>query len=271
MKKILFSLMALMAILPASADRYFTLRYDSITAINDTLSFYPDFNSNFMYQMYMTAHLDGYTNNWYLKMIHPDNVTIDTNNGHQVVLGPAMSVPYINSQGDSLNYEATLLTNLINQPERDSQKSSHFASQIDIMGYWYPSNQSPLECYGEVKWPDGDYDYLFSFWLNIPYGTINFTVTFDLTFNSSRDSRDILCLNNHSVRNLYIHAGYKPGDINGDGLLTMGDVVFVQDLVLYGNSSVNPYELDAADVDRDGAVTISDVSELIDLVLLQDD
>ena len=37
MKKILLTLMALLAILPASADNYFSLRYDTISTSNDTL------------------------------------------------------------------------------------------------------------------------------------------------------------------------------------------------------------------------------------------
>ena len=45
MKKLLFILIALMAVQSASASNYFSMRKDNIQPVNDTLSFYPDFAS----------------------------------------------------------------------------------------------------------------------------------------------------------------------------------------------------------------------------------
>ena len=269
MKKILLLLLAMTAILPASADRYFSLRYDTISAVNGTLSIYPDDTGDCMYQMYMTAHLDGYIDNWYLKMNHPSDVTIDVDNsiGHQVVLGPAMSVPYVNNQGNSVIYNATLLTNSVNQEDGNGQLSSHFASRINIMGYWHPNAQSPLESYGTVKWPEGDHDYLFSFWLYIPPHIHDCDLTFDLTLKSSYDYRDVLCLNSHSVRNLHIHVGYRAGDVDGDGQLNISDVTGLIDLLLSGEPIQSEDVQHAADVDGDGTVNVADVADLIDLIL----
>ncbi len=256
--------MALAAIVPARADRYFSLRYDTITAVNDTLSFYP--NTEYKYLVYLTAHLDGYTDQWYLKITQPSDVTVLHDNEHQITLGPAMSVPFLNGQGDSDIYNATLLTNLINQPEGDSLKCSHFASRIDIMGFWYPSNANGLQPYGTVKWPEGDHDYLLSFLLSIPDYIIDFDLTFDLTFNSTYDHRPVLCLNSHSIRNLHIHAGYMPGDVNGNGIVTIADVTMAQDFLFYGTAGASAYQIDAADVDRDGVITVADITEILDMV-----
>ena len=272
MKKLTVFLMALLAILPATADNYFTMRKDTVYPVNDTLSFYPDFAS-YKYQLFMMAHFDGYLDQWYLTMTHPDMVTVhiykneETNEDYDVELGPALSIPYYTAQGIQDTCHATLLTNLPNQTI-GNHYNSYFGSRIYTMGYWVPDTTGVYQSYGTVKWPDGDHDYLFSFWLFINYGKIDFDLTLDLYLTSTSDLRDVTCISNHSVRNLHIHAGYKPGDVNGNGTIDIADVTMAQDFVLYGTDGASPYEVDAADVDHDGAVRIADVTEIIDLMLM---
>lgn len=56
-----------------------------------------------------------------------------------------------------------------------------------------------------------------------------------------------------------------PGDVDGDGRITIGDVTVLIDVILSGTATVeaNP----AADVDGDGRITIGDVTAIIDHIL----
>lgn len=57
------------------------------------------------------------------------------------------------------------------------------------------------------------------------------------------------------------------GDVDGDGKITISDVVDLIDLLLI--SQFNPTDYPNADVDGDGRITILDVTELIDLLLMK--
>lgn len=268
MKKLLFILIALMAVQSASASNYFSMRKDNIQPVNDTLSFYPDFAS-LKYQLFMMGHFDGYLDHWYLVMNHPGNVPLVVDDNHTIEEGPAMSLLYENAQGVQDTCHAALLTNLPNQTigGNTGDYISYLSSTIYTMGYWDPDSDGVYQSYGTVKWPDGDHDYLFSFWLTIPYGIIDFDLTLDLYLSSTYDLRDVTCISNHSARTFHIHAGYKPGDVNGNGTIDVADVTMAQDMV-FSTEGAGPYQVDAADVNRDGNVTISDVTAIIDLMLL---
>lgn len=56
-----------------------------------------------------------------------------------------------------------------------------------------------------------------------------------------------------------------PGDVDGDGALSINDVTALVDYLISGNSS--SIVVDAADCDADGVVTIADVTALIDALL----
>ena len=62
---------------------------------------------------------------------------------------------------------------------------------------------------------------------------------------------------------LYPNRDNLPGDVNGDGKVSIDDVTELIDLLLAGNVSGN----DAADVNADGRVSIDDVTDLIDKLL----
>ncbi len=55
------------------------------------------------------------------------------------------------------------------------------------------------------------------------------------------------------------------GDVDGDGRVTIGDVVGIIDMLVEGRANVADYP--AADVDGDGRITIGDVTALIDRLL----
>ena len=56
-----------------------------------------------------------------------------------------------------------------------------------------------------------------------------------------------------------------PGDMDGNGEITISDVSDLIDLILSGNATASAYP--AADVNGDGQINIVDVSELIDALL----
>jgi len=55
----------------------------------------------------------------------------------------------------------------------------------------------------------------------------------------------------------------EPGDVNGDGRLSIGDVTALINILLSDNSEDNP----AADVNNDGKISIGDVTTLINILL----
>lgn len=61
------------------------------------------------------------------------------------------------------------------------------------------------------------------------------------------------------------HGDILVGDVDNDGVITIGDVTGLIDYLLQGASS-GAY-LDASDVDGDGTITIADVTALIDIIL----
>lgn len=58
---------------------------------------------------------------------------------------------------------------------------------------------------------------------------------------------------------------YKSGDVNRDGVINIGDITTIIDMLLDGTGS--EYDSIWADVNSDGAVSISDVTDLIDQLL----
>jgi hypothetical protein len=65
--------------------------------------------------------------------------------------------------------------------------------------------------------------------------------------------------------NIEALAGSGPGDMNGDGRLSIGDVTGLIDALLTGDPDVlsNPY----ADVNGDGKISIGDITALINMLL----
>ena len=59
--------------------------------------------------------------------------------------------------------------------------------------------------------------------------------------------------------------GSEPGDLNGDGRLSVSDITGLIDAILSGNAEIldNPY----ADVNGDGRINIHDVTALIEKML----
>ena len=59
-----------------------------------------------------------------------------------------------------------------------------------------------------------------------------------------------------------------PGDVDGDGVITMADAIDLINIVL-GKADEDDYDVEAADLDEDGELTITDITMLIDLLMKQ--
>ena len=252
----------------ASADNYFTLRTATDTIVNDTLRINPNWAGGFC-KMYVPAHFDGRLDHWYLKMVHPGNMSVYDGNivDLKVAVGPAMTIEYLDQNGDSAIHNAVITTNIPNVIEQDTLFASYFASTINVLGYWNHDEVRTFDSYGTVKWEAGYYDYMFAFSLFIPSGCVNADLTLDLTMTSTSDARGNIVNNDRTFRTIHLYVGYLLGDVNGDGFVSIADVSTLIDWLLNGISVTDPYILAAADVDGDGVVEVSDISTLIDMIM----
>ena len=272
MKKFLSLILLLAAVAgTANADNYFTLRAEHASAANDTLWFNPSVAGSYQ-QFYAVAHFDGYLDHWYLKITHPLHMDIYNNSDPTKIIqeGPAMNVPYINSDGDSAVYHALLLTKVVNTTREEGDSLlSYFSSTITDFGYWDPYNNGNYLSYGTIKWGPGTHDFMFDFNFYIPYGTMDVDINLNAALTSTADWRGVYTVNmNPCINNIHIHLGYIKGDVTGDGALTMADVTLLIDY-LFDSVTLTQYQVAAADVTGDGLVTIADVTALSDLVLAQ--
>ena len=56
-----------------------------------------------------------------------------------------------------------------------------------------------------------------------------------------------------------------PGDIDGDGKLTVSDVTDIIDKILDGTATIENFP--AADLNGDGKINVSDITDLVDQIL----
>ena len=89
--------------------------------------------------------------------------------------------------------------------------------------------------------------------------------THTLTWTYSKDSSVNPEGDYFAIDNVVVTSNTVPGDVDGDGHITIGDVSDLIDMILSGNATVE--DCPAADVDGDGRITIGDVSDLIDSIL----
>lgn len=261
-----------MAALSSNASNYFTLRTVDSSPVNDTLRVDPS-NSDFFRKFFAVAHFEGYLDHWYLKMTYPSNMDIyHTNDPNPLVevitLGPEMKIPYFTSNGVQDTCNAALLILMLNEDQTDPTiQSTILSSTITEFGYWDPSNTGNYQSYGTVKWCNGYHDYMFSFNMFIPYGTMSADIILDATLSSTDDWRGVGTVNElHAIKTIHLVIGYQPGDVNGDGTLSTADLTLLIDWLLSGYDNIDVYRQAAADVNGDGVFTIKDVTALSDLL-----
>ena len=273
MKKFILLFTLFLGVLSAQANNYFTLRTVDSSPVNDTLRVDPS-NSDFFRKFFAVAHFEGYLDHWYLKMTYPSNMDIyHTNDPNPLVevitLGPEMKIPYFTSNGVQDTCNAALLILMLNEDQTDPTiQSTILSSTITEFGYWDPSNTGNYQCYGTVKWCNGNHDYMFLFNMFIPYGTMSADIILDATLSSTDDWRGVGTVNElHAIKTIHLVIGYQPGDVNADGTLSNADLTLLIDWLLSGYDNIDVYRQAAADVNGDGVFTIKDVTALSDLLL----
>ena len=252
MKKILLLMMALMAILPASADSYLTF------CDGDTLRLHPSC-LDFSKKITMRGHFEGRLDHWDIKFGYPSWMTVD-----KILKSYDMlAVPYVDINGDSTSCNAPLYWNHIYASPEDSLSCS-----ITDAGYWDPDNDGIYETYGTVKWEAGDYDRMFEIRFDIGnadtllYGNMNFRYW----LSSTDDDRGGTIADTSYVRNIYVYVGYLVGDVNGDERINIADVSDLTDIIL-NHTPLDIYQTAAADVDGNGVVGVADITALGDMIL----
>ena len=253
MKKFLFSLMALMAILPASADRYLTF------GVNDTLRVPPSSLGSYQVVM-LRAHFDYRLDIWNMTLTLPVGLQLMDYN----MKNDMSYIPYVNYEGDSTTCSAQLFKTEIMSPNHNNIDS--LSASITVFGYWLFNGH--YNCYGYVKWEPGDYDemceLLFKYSDSFP-DTASIFIRENIS--STIDMRGGTAPNTYLEKTIHLYVGYMRGDVDGNEEINVADVTELIDYILTG-IGLDEYQLTAADVDRNGIVDIADVTALADLINL---
>ena len=222
----------------AQADNYITMGGNDtlrITAGSDTVT------------VPVRAHFEGRVQSWNLTLNWPEGLE-----GIKVAEGPGMkSVPYLDSQGEPQTYDAVVTA---------SHDLTTITSILTQTAYWpNPSGGSSL-VEGYAMWEAGDYDEMFYLTFKVGQGFNGGVLPFDGMVTGNLYFGGVG--NALFYRPVTVIVTRAPGDVNGDGKVTIADVTTLINHLLTGTASV-----DIDDVDGDGQAGIADVTALINLLL----
>lgn len=251
-KKVLLTGLLLLSALPALADNYITV------GENDTLWMKPSYLGHF-FTFPVCAHFDARVDYWYVSFVVPpefDFVSMTSCTG--------MVIPYVTATGDSAVYYAQLTQNII-----DGIAAS---SYIPITGYWDYDGNGTFEPYGTVKWEAGDYSEMFEMVFLVASSFTGGTMTLTGNVGSGPDDRGGTVQNfppNTFSCTVTVKVGYRRGDVNGDGSVSMDDLSALSNYLLT-DTGLDQYQLEAADMNGNGTVDLDDMSLLINYLLTID-
>lgn len=230
----------------ADASSYFTF------GTNDTLRIRPNQQRFFDNDM-CHAHFEKRMDSWSLTFSFPLGLSFD---GFDA--GPGMAISYKNF----FNHDTICQAPLIG-PSPYTSVSSH----ITTIGYWDYNNDGIMDPYGTVKWEPGDYQ-MFEASFNVGPQFISGNLVINGTLSSGPDSRG-----NYQdppvtfQRTVVVIVGYDPGDVNGNGVVSIADVTMLISYLL-GEVTLDQYQLVAADFNGDGSVSIADAIAISDYLNL---
>lgn len=249
MKRILLIFSVLLAAFSAPAVNYFTFA----DAVNDTLLINPNWIDSTR-PFWVFAHFDGRVDQWTITMSYPE---IDTLKVTSVIRGDDIDIPYFDSDG---------IERICHAPLTVSDNFINISSIITEFGYWDRYNNGNYESYGTVKWEAGDYYEMFKIYMWIKQDCTGDSITFDSSVYGTWDWRGGTT-NGMFYNKVYLKVGYQRGDVNGDGLVNIGDVSALTNYLLT-HQGLDQYQLEAADFNRDGNVTIADETALTNWLLM---
>lgn len=235
----LISVLALLLAASASqADNYFTI------GENDTLSIAAGCDT---VTVPVRSHFDGRVQAWNLTLTWPEGLE-----GIKVSEGPGMmSIPYRDSQGEEHNCNAVITA---------SPGLTTISSIITQTAYWPSPYGGSSLIEGKAMWEPGDYGEMFYLTFKVGKGftsdklAIDGMVTGYMQFGGVGSAL--------FYRPVTVVITRVPGDVNGDGRVTIGDVTALINLLLT-DAAYDPI----ADITGDGKVTIADVTALINRLL----
>ena len=243
--RIMMLLTALMMATTSNADCYFYI--DDLQLTTD------DLNTTITVPVH--ASFDTYVGNWDVKFIFPEGLTPVS-----ITKGADMILPYINYRGDEHYSDGYLVI---------ANNKDHCLSSDFCMDHLYvEEDEQYVEC-GTTKWEPGVYDTMLRLKFKVEDyyngGEIEIltkaTCGYDLRYNTGFVVADVVVPED----------SYWPGDVNGDGLLNITDIIMVKEYI--ANDGVFEYDylsFNAADVQQDGVLDIRDVEKLIDAIMWQD-
>lgn len=250
MRKQILTVFVLLTALPALADNYFTM------GENDTLWISPCSHTQYA-SFPVRAHFDGRLNQWYVSFEVPSEFEYES-----MEAGSDMTIHYVNSMGKDTVYNAVLMHNIT-----DSLAAS---CNITTLGYWDYNEDGIHEPYGTVKWEAGDYSEMFVITFSISPSFTGGTITLRGWVNSSYDNRGGTVNNSNGavsfVRTITVKWGYRRGDVDGDGRVSMDDLSALNGYLLSG-TGLDAYQLEAADLSGNGTVGMEDLAILINILL----
>lgn len=247
MKKIFLFLIALLATFGATAVNYFSIG----GVVNDTLLINPSWINTGQW-IPVQAHFDGRVDEWTINVTYSSHISPSN-----VIRGRDMDIPFLNNNGivDTCHAQITA-----------SSDYTIISSIITDFGYWNYEGNGILLPYGTVKWEAGDYDEMFKIFCMISSDCTGDTITLNSNVDGSYDWRGGTT-NGMFLNRIYLKVGYQRGDVNGDGLVNIGDVSALTNYLLT-HQGLNQYQLEAADFNRDGNVTIADETALTNWLLM---
>lgn len=249
MKKILTLLLALMAILPASADRYLTF------GVNDTLRIKPS-SLGGMQNVMVRAHFDGRLDKWDMTIQEPQGMILL----NAFMREDMLNIPYINYLGEPDTCSAQLFCYKDYHNLKDSLSAS-----IIVLGY-EPNGHGGYDCYGTVKWEPGDYSRMCELYFSFDDFPDTASIYINETLSSTFDQRGFTIPFTQIInKRIFVYVGYLRGDVNGDESINIDDISALTDYILT-HEGLDQYQLVAADVDSNGTIDISDLGALVELI-----
>ena len=221
---------------------------------NDILWVYPNLmDDNITFPV--SASFNGYVDEWTVTFVTPDGMV-----PRIYATGDDMSIQYIDITGTDTTLVAPLTIFF---------DYKRVYSHIQTIGYYDYNFDGNLEPYGTVKWAASDYDDMLDITFQFESTFTGGSLTLTGSIKSGNDERQNLVNPNATAftKTVTVIVGYKPGDVNGDGVIDNSDVTAMIAYSLGNVTGWDEYQIAAGDLNGDGNIDSSDVIILIGMIL----